>query len=35
MTREQIGLMFLPPGANLFYLAGIRRHEEGGTDHNA
>jgi Xaa-Pro aminopeptidase len=35
MAARNIGLMFLPPGANLFYLTGIRRREEGGTDHNA
>ena len=35
MAAQNIRLMFLPPGANLFYLTGIRRHEEGGTDHNA
>jgi Xaa-Pro dipeptidase len=35
MAELNIGLMFLPPGANLFYLTGIRRQEQGGTDHNA
>jgi Xaa-Pro aminopeptidase len=35
MAEHNIGLMFLPPGANLFYLTGIRRQEQGGTDHNA
>jgi Xaa-Pro dipeptidase len=35
MAAQDIGLMFLTAGANLFYLTGIRRHEEGGTDHNA
>jgi Xaa-Pro aminopeptidase len=35
MAERNIGLMFLPPGANLFYLTGIRRQEQGGTDHNA
>jgi len=35
MAERKIDLMFLPPGANLFYLTGIRRQEQGGTDHNA
>ncbi len=35
MSERQIGLLFLPPGANLFYLTGVRRQETGGTDHNA
>src|SRR5947209_4736788 len=35
MADQGIGLMFLMAGANLFYLTGVRRHEEGGTDHNA
>jgi len=35
MAASDIGLLFLPPGANLWYLTGIARHEEGGTDHNA
>ena len=35
MSERNIGLMFLPPGANLFYLTGIRRQEQGGTDHNS
>lgn len=35
MAERNIGLMFLPPGANLWYLTGIRRQEHGGTDHNA
>lgn len=35
MSERNIALMYLPPGANLFYLTGIRRHEIGGTDHNA
>ncbi len=34
MAERRIGLLFLPPGANLFYLTGIRRQELGGTDHN-
>jgi len=35
MAAQGIELMFLRAGANLFYLTGIQRHEEGGTDHNA
>lgn len=35
MAEHKVGLLFLPPGANLFYLTGIRRQEMGGTDHNA
>src|SRR5262245_66640447 len=35
MAERNIGLMYLPPGANLFYLTGIRRQEQGGTDHNS
>ena len=35
MAAQGIGLMYLRAGANLFYLTGIHRHEEGGTDHNA
>ncbi|MBM4428786.1 MAG: aminopeptidase P family protein [Chloroflexi bacterium] len=35
MAEKNIGLMFLPPGANLFYLTGIRRHENDNTDANA
>ena len=35
MVAQNIGLLFLPPGANLFYLTGVRRQEQGGTDHNA
>ncbi|HET6318194.1 MAG TPA: Xaa-Pro peptidase family protein, partial [Chloroflexota bacterium] len=35
MAERNVGLMYLPPGANLFYLTGIRRQEQGGTDHNA
>lgn len=35
MAARNIGLLFLPPGANLFYLTGIPRREAGGTDHNA
>ncbi len=35
MAEQNIGLMFLPPGANLFYLTGLRRHEGDNTDANA
>ena len=35
MAERNVGLLFLPPGANLFYLTGIPRREAGGTDHNA
>jgi Xaa-Pro aminopeptidase len=35
MAERNIGLLFLPPGANLFYVTGVRRQEQGGTDHNA
>ncbi len=34
IAELNVGLLFLPPGANLFYLTGIRRREIGGTDHN-
>ena len=35
MRERDIAAMFLPRAANLFYLSGIRRHLEHGTDHNA
>ena len=35
MAALGVGLLYLHPGANLFYLTGIHRQEEGGTDHNA
>jgi len=35
MEEEDIGLLFLPPGANLFYLTGIARQDNFRTDHNA
>lgn len=35
MAEQDIGLMFLKPGANLFYLTGIRRQEADNTDANA
>ena len=34
MEANNIGLMFLPPGANLFYLTGFRRQENDNTDAN-
>jgi Xaa-Pro aminopeptidase len=34
MRQRNIHLMFLPQAANLYYLAGIRRQLEHGTDHN-
>jgi Xaa-Pro aminopeptidase len=34
MAEENIGLMYLATRADLFYLTGIRRQEEHGTDHN-
>nr|MBC7245997.1 aminopeptidase P family protein [Chloroflexota bacterium] len=35
MAERNIGLMFLKPGANLFYLTGVRRQEADNTDANA
>jgi Xaa-Pro dipeptidase len=35
MGERGIDLMFLPRAANLFYLTGVRRQLEHGTDHNA
>ncbi|HEX3722360.1 MAG TPA: Xaa-Pro peptidase family protein [Nitrolancea sp.] len=35
MTEADVDLVYLPRGANLFYLAGIRRQYDHGTDHNA
>jgi Xaa-Pro dipeptidase len=35
MQEQNIGLMFLPPGANLFYLTGMPRRDHYRTDHNA
>lgn len=35
MEEKNIGLMFLTPGANLFYLTGIRQRDSYRTDHNA
>lgn len=34
MKEQGIDLMFLPTAANLYYLTGIRRQLEHGTDHN-
>src|SRR5215213_6027990 len=34
MKEQGIDLMFLPAAANLYYLTGIRRQLEHGTDHN-
>jgi Xaa-Pro aminopeptidase len=35
LAERDIAAMFVPRAANLFYLTGIRRHLEHGTDHNA
>jgi Xaa-Pro aminopeptidase len=35
MRERDIDMMFLPRAANLYYLAGVRRQLEHGTDHNA
>lgn len=35
MAEAGVDLVYLTRGANLFYLAGIRRKLEHGTDHNA
>lgn len=35
MAEQNVGLMFLTPGANLFYLAGIPHRDQYRTDHNA
>src|SRR6185312_11267177 len=35
MAEADVDLVYLPRGANLFYLTGIRRQYEHGTDHNA
>ncbi len=35
MEEHKIGLMFLTPGANLFYLTGIPHRDHYRTDHNA
>jgi Xaa-Pro dipeptidase len=35
MSEQNIGLIFLPPGANLFYATGIRHRDDYRTDHNA
>jgi Xaa-Pro dipeptidase len=35
MDERNIGLLFLTPGANLFYLAGVPHRDHYRTDHNA
>ena len=35
MRERDIDVMFLPRAANLYYLTGVRRQLEHGTDHNA
>jgi Xaa-Pro dipeptidase len=35
MAERNVGLTFLTPGANLFYLAGIPHRDHYRTDHNA
>ncbi|HUZ00478.1 MAG TPA: Xaa-Pro peptidase family protein [Thermomicrobiaceae bacterium] len=35
MEADGVDVLFLTRGANLFYLAGVRRQLEHGTDHNA
>jgi Xaa-Pro aminopeptidase len=35
MEEQDIGLMFLTPGADLFYLTGLPRRDHYRTDHNA
>jgi len=35
MEEENIGLIFVRPGANLFYLTGIPHRDDYRTDHNA
>src|SRR5947209_17780324 len=35
MGERDIDLVYLTRGANLFYLTGVRRHYDHGTDHNA
>ncbi|MFZ5916434.1 MAG: M24 family metallopeptidase [Chloroflexota bacterium] len=35
MAEQNVGLMFLTPGANLFYLTGIPHRDHYRTDHNA
>jgi Xaa-Pro aminopeptidase len=34
MAEENIGLIYLTPGADLFYLTGVRRQQNHPTDHN-
>lgn len=35
MSEHGVDLLVLPLGANLFYLSGVRRQFDHGTDHNA
>jgi len=35
MEERGVDLVYLTRGANLFYLTGVRRHYDHGTDHNA
>jgi Xaa-Pro dipeptidase len=35
MDEENVGLIFVRPGANLFYLTGIPHRDDYRTDHNA
>lgn len=35
MAEQNIGLVFLPPVSNLFYLTGIPNRDHFRTDHNA
>ncbi|HET8626825.1 MAG TPA: Xaa-Pro peptidase family protein [Thermomicrobiales bacterium] len=35
MGQADVDVVYLPRGANLFYLTGVRRPLEHGTDHNA
>src|SRR5690242_19314983 len=35
MDEQAVDLIYLTRGANLFYLTGVRRHYDHGTDHNA
>lgn len=35
MEAAGVDLVYLPRGANLFYLAGVQRQYDHGTDHNA
>ena len=35
MDERNVGLIYLTPGANLFYLTGIPHRDHYRTDHNA